>query len=88
MPWLVESSSPPARQKGRWSCTDLGTQTLGIQPIHTHTESLGGVLTGVLSRKMVLSTLGGVLSTPSRAISGLRTLRTRSSALINATDEG
>jgi hypothetical protein len=28
-----------------------------------NTESLGGVLTGVLSRKVVLSTLGGVLST-------------------------
>ena len=37
---------------------------------------------------MLLRTLGGVLSTPSRAISDLRTIRTPSSALINATDEG
>ena len=52
------------------------------------TESLGGVLTGVLRRKMLLRTLRGVLRTPSRAISGLRTIRTRSPALINATDKG
>ena len=55
---------------------------------YMYTESLGVVLTGVLSRKLVLSTLGGVLSTPYRAISGLMTLRTRSSALIDASDEG
>ena len=42
------------------------------------TESLGGVLTGVLRRKMLLRTLRGVLSTPSRAISGLRTFRSPS----------
>ena len=35
---------------------------------------------------MLLRTLRGVLRTPSRAISGLRTIRTRSPALINATD--
>ena len=43
-----------------------------------YTESLGGVLTGVLRRKMLLRTLRGVLSTPSRAISGLRTFRSPS----------
>ena len=43
---------------------------------------------GVLRRKRVLRTLRGVLRTPSRAISGLRTMRTRSPALINATDKG
>ena len=32
------------------------------------TESLGGVLTGVLRRKMLLRTLRGVLSTPTKAL--------------------
>ena len=42
----------------------------------------------VLRREMLLRRRGGVLGTPSRATLGLITLRTRSSALINATLTG
>ena len=41
------------------TCRKRGT---GVE--EAFTESLGPLLTGVLSRKMVLSTLGGVLSAP------------------------
>ena len=38
-----------------------------------HTETLGGVLTGVVSMIMVVTTPGGVVTTPSGAYFGVRT---------------